>query len=125
MAALKPEAYEQWKQNLIEFELWEEDEVIEEYIKGDYWDFGSQKRGQYLFTNKKVVFVGWTYWSVNYKDIKEVTKCNVGGLIPLIPTGIKLTYFDEKKGKNKKYKMSVLKRKEWIEYLSKKAGLMV
>ncbi len=33
-----------------------------------------------------------------------------------IPTGIKLTVFDEK-NKNKNYKLSLLKRDKWIKYI--------
>ena len=40
-----------------------------------------------------------------------------------MPTGIKLEVFDEEKGKLKKYKMSVLKRDKWVEYIKNKANL--
>ena len=47
-------------------------------------------------------------------------KCFVG---PFIPTGIKLTVFDQQKGKNKKHKLSILGRKQWISYITEKTGV--
>ena len=65
---------------------------------------------------------GLTNFSVPYKNIKELKLCNIGGLIPIIPTGIKVTYTDEN-GKNVKKKCSVMKRKDWLAYLQEKSGI--
>lgn len=56
---------------------------------------------------------------IPYSKIKAMKKCFVG---PFIPTGIKITALDES-GKEKKYKFSVMKRNNWIEYLSGKSGV--
>ena len=104
---------------LKELELLKEGDFIVEMVKGDYYSFG-QNRGSYFFTNEALIFVsgfGVTTAVLPYCNIKEIKKCFVG---PFIPTGIKVTDFDEKKGKNKKHKLSVLGRKKWMEYLSQK-----
>lgn len=122
--SLTKEAQEKWEQTLKEVELLEDGEVIEEYVKGDYWEtLGGQSRGQYIFTNRKVIFVsgfGLKHVAIKYSDIKEIKKCMIS---MFIPTGIKLTAFDEKKGKNVKHKLSVMKRADWINFLSAKSGV--
>ncbi len=81
----------------------------------------------FLFTDEKFIFTGGllgvSNFAVKYSDIKELKLVNVGGLIPIIPTGIKVTCLNPENGKTVKHKCSVMKRKEWMEYLRKKAGL--
>jgi len=124
--ALSKEAYEVWENNLKELNLLEAGEVIEEYVKGDYWEFlGGQTRGQYLFTSQKVIFIsgyGFKQVVIKYSDIKEIKKCMIG---PFIPTGIKLTVFNEEKGKNVKHKFSLMKRNDWMNLLASKSGVSV
>ena len=50
-----------------------------------------------------------------YADIESVQLCNVGGLVQIIPTGIKVTL---KSGKS--YKLSVTKRKEILAFIQEK-----
>ena len=110
------------EKNFIENDLMSQGDHIIENIKGDYWEgfliFQSQTRGAYYFTNERVIFVGGfagSYsWSLSYKDIKKIDKCLIG----LFPFGIKLTYYNEEKCKDKKHKMSVLSRSKWIEFLN-------
>ncbi len=52
----------------------------------------------------------------------QLKLCNVGGLIPIMPTGILVTYTDEN-GKSVKKKCSVLKRKDWLAFLRDKTGI--
>ncbi|MCR5049405.1 MAG: hypothetical protein K6A37_10670 [Saccharofermentans sp.] len=40
---------------------------------------------------------------------------------PFIPTGIRITFYDEKKGKDRKYKMSVMGRAKWLSFLGQNA----
>ena len=56
-----------------------------------------------------------TLFNIRYKDIKEIKKCNVS---LFIPSGIKITVFDEKKNKDKTYKLSILKRDMWIKFIN-------
>ena len=113
------------EKNLIENELIKEGDHIVHKEAGDYWEkllcFYTQVRGYYYCTGDCLVFVGGfggtTNWSVRYSDIKKFEKCTVG---PFIPTGIRITFYDEKKGKDRKYKMSVLGRSKWLEFLGKK-----
>ena len=95
----------------------EEDHIIEH----------TQTRGHFFFTDEKFIFTGGllgvSNFAVKYSDIKELKLVNVGGLIPIIPTGIKVTCLNPENGKTVKHKCSVMKRKEWMEYLRKKAGL--
>lgn len=109
----------EWEKTLKEMDLLKEGDSIVEIVKGDYYSFG-QNRGSYFFTNEALIFVsgfGVTSVVLPYRNVKEIKKCFVG---PFIPTGIKVTVFDEKKGKNKKHKLSLLGRKKWMEYLSQK-----
>lgn len=110
---------EKWEQTLKELELIAADDVIEEHTQGDLWTFMSQTRGNYFFTKEKFIFVGGfglENFSVAYGDISGLKTCNVGGLIPIIPTGIKVSFMNSE-GKLVTKKCSVMKRKEWIAYL--------
>lgn len=119
---LLKEKVDEIEKNLKEGKLIDEDDSIIEVEKGDYWEkflfFNMQTRGFYYFTKKAIVFIGGalgnTQFVVNYKNIKEIKKCNVAFFIP---TAIKLTVYDEKKNKNKKYKLSLLKRDKWINFI--------
>ena len=110
---------QEWEKTLRELNLMGADDVIEEHTQGDLWTFMSQTRGNYFFTKEKFIFVsgfGVETFSVAYGDISGMKTCNVGGLIPIIPTGIKVSFMDEK-GKLVTKKCSVMKRKDWIAYL--------
>ncbi|MDE5777178.1 MAG: hypothetical protein K2I10_01505 [Lachnospiraceae bacterium] len=112
----------EWEKVLREGDLMKEGDSIVESVKGDYYYLG-QNRGTYFFTNEAVIFVsgfGGTSAVLPYKNIKEIKKCFVG---PFIPTGIKVTVFDEEKGKEKKHKLSLLSRQQWMDYLSNKSGV--
>lgn len=104
----------------LPFEL-AEGEVIEKEFASDYWEkvlfMRSQVRGRYYFTNQRVLFVSWGQVKVElpYNKIVAAVTCNVGGLIPVIPTGIKLTMDD-----GKKHVLSVTKRKENLEFIQAK-----
>lgn len=122
--ALTEDAKLKWTETLLELELMGEHDSIEAHTAGDYWEFMSgQKRGNFFFTNEKFIFVsglGFSNFSIDYKNIREIQKTFVG---PFIPTGIKVAAVDPASGKTKKYKCSVMKRKEWMELLSKKSGV--
>ena len=113
----------EWSEALIARELMVADETIIEHTAGDCWEVMSQTRGNIFFTEKAVIFIGGLAGCIAYRfpydKIQEVKKCNVGGLIKLMPTGIKITYENED-GKIKKARLSVLKRKNWIEYINGK-----
>lgn len=114
--------------NFKEAEMIDKDDTLEVTDKGDYWEkfifFHNQIRGYYYYTKKKLIFIGGalgsTQFIIPYEIIKNISKCNVA---IFMPTGIKLEVFDEQKGKLKKYKMSVLKRDKWIEYIKNKTNI--
>ena len=115
------EKLKECEQYLKEGNLLEDNDKLLIVEKGDYWEkilfFNMQSRGYFYFTKKCIIFIGdlgATKFKAPYKSIKDIKKCNVG---LFIPTGIKLTVFDEKKNKNKTYKMSLLKRDKWIKYI--------
>jgi len=122
---LSKEKIEEIEKNLKDNKLMDKDDSVIIVEKGDYWEkvlfFNMQTRGFYYFTNKAIVFIGGalgnTQFKVKYKNIKEIKKCNVAFFIP---TAIKLTVFNEKKNKNKKYKLSLLKRDKWINFIEQK-----
>ena len=124
---LKPDAVAKWEKSLKEAGYMDADDHIIEHTKGDLWTMMSQTRGNYFFTNEKFIFAGGllgaSNFAVKYSDIKEMKFVNVGGLIPIIPTGIMVTCQNPENGKTEKHKCSVMKRKEWREYLRQKAGL--
>lgn len=117
----------EWETSLKDAALIGPIDSIQEHTKGDLWEFTSQISGNYFFTQEKFVFVsggliGKVTFSIPYNKITELKLCNIGGLIPLIPTGIKVTYMDEN-GKVEKKKCSVMKRKQWLAYLQEKTGV--
>ena len=117
------EKFGEWEKVLKEAGLIGEDEVIERHTPGDYWNLTGQSRGNYFFTADKMVFIsglGLESFAIRYADMKEFKKCMIG---MLLPTGIKVTAMDPKKGKLKKYKCSVMKRGQWMDYLYEKTGL--
>lgn len=120
-------AVNKWETSLKEAEYMSADDHIVEHTKGDLWEFMSQTRGNFFFTNEKFIFAGGllgaSNFAVKYSDIKELKLVNVGGLIPIIPTGIMVICQNPENGKTVKHKCSVMKRKEWIEYLRGKARL--
>jgi len=125
---LKPDAVAKWEKSLREAGYMSDDDHIIEHTKGDLWVMMSQTRGNFFFTNEKFIFagglLGTSNFAVRYGDIKELKKVNVGGLIPIIPTGILVTCRNLESGKTEKHKCSVMKRKEWMAYLRGKAGLI-
>lgn len=113
----------EWPQKLREINLLGPQEIIEEHTQGDYWFYTSQARGNFFFTQEKIIFVsGWGFdqIAIPYQNIRSMKKCTVG---LFFPTGIKITAINEK-GKSQVYKISVLNRKYWIEYLTAKTGVI-
>ncbi len=120
--ALTEEKKAKWEETLRELELLTDGETIEDHTAGDLWSWTGQTRGNYFFTKDKLIFVsgfGFENLVIKYNDIKAIKKCFVG---PLIPTGIKVTALNEK-GKEKKHKLSVMKRNNWIQLLETKSGV--
>lgn len=120
---LNEQKKQEWEKTLRELQLMSEEDVIEEHTAGDYWWLTSQTRGNFFFTREKFIFVsgfGLDNFAVKYTDIKEIKKCMISFFIP---TGILVTADDKESGKTKKYKCSVMKRQNWMEYLSKKSGV--
>ena len=121
---MKQEETEQWIETLKILELWQEEDRIEELVRGDYYEFMGQVRGSYIFTAHQMIFVsgmGMTTFSARYKDICAIKKSFVG---PFLPFGVTIAVKNPQSGKEKKYKMSILGRKKWIEYLSSKTGVI-
>ena len=103
------------------------DDVIVENTLGDYYEFMSQVRGNYYFTQERVIFESsWGIEKVNvkYSDIREIRKSFVG---PFLPFGVTITAVNQgnNNDKTKKYKLSLMKRKYWMELLSNKSGIVL
>lgn len=112
-----------WIDAMKNLELWDENDDIEEVVRGDYWTLWTSTRGRYFFTRNKVIFIsGWgaTTFTAPYTDISAIKKSIV---MPFLPFGITLTVKDSKNGKDKKYKMSVNGRNKWIAFLEQKTGV--
>lgn len=118
----KVKELEQW---LVENKLMDTGDYLEDTVKGDYYPiYINQVRGNYYFTNQRIVFYsgmfGTSTFSIKYSDIKAIKKSFIG---PLMPFGITITAFDSGKGKDKKYKLSLQSRKKWLELFSSKSGV--
>lgn len=115
-----------WESKLRESGMIGPIDTIQEHTKGDLWDPG-QISGDFFFTTEKFVYVsggliGRVSFSIPYNKITGLKLCNIG-FIPLLPTGIRVTYTNDN-GKTEKKKCSVLKRKQWLAYLQEKTGVM-
>lgn len=91
--------------------------------KGDCWErflfINLQTRGYYYFTKKSLIFIGGlggTEWAIPYKNIQDIKKYFI---CFFIPTGIKINAYN-KKNKLKKYRLSLLKRNKWIDFIEQK-----
>lgn len=121
---MKQEELKEIENSLKEADLIDNDDSLIITEKGDYWErflfINLQTRGYYYFTKKAIVFIGGlstTKWSIKYKNIKSIKKCNVA---LFIPTSIKITAYDEKKNKDVTHKLSLLKRDKWIKFIEEK-----
>ena len=120
--ALTEKKKNEWIETLREVELLGETETFEEHTQGDYWFLNSQTRGNIFFTADRMIFIsGWGFEKIviHYSDIRAMKKCFIG---LFIPTGIKITALNEN-GKEKNYKLSVMKRNDWINFISQKSGV--
>lgn len=104
------------------FELKENEQLFAGNVTGDCWKMpnqtiGRQVSGKYHFTDKRVAFLatglvgtGSVSWEIEMKDIATVKTCTTP---PFFPFGILITM---KNGD--KYKLSILKRKKYFEWIS-------
>lgn len=123
---LLPQKLEEMEKTLRENNLMNAEDSVEEVEKGDYYpSIFNQVRGYYYFTHEKIIFnSGWGTHSfaVKYSDILSIEKSFVG---PFMPFGVTLTVNE---GENNslakaKYKLSLMSRGKWIDYISKKSGV--
>ncbi len=111
--------------SLKQTNLIDQDDNIIFIEKGDYWEklllFKSQVRGYYYFTRKNIVFIGGlassTTLSIPYKNIVSLKKCSIG---PFLPFGLMVEVYNEKKNKNIKYKLSLMKRDDKINFIQER-----
>ena len=116
-----------WIDTLKELGYLSEDDNLVEHTAGDLWEMIVTKTsGNFFFTEKNLIFIGGMLGGSNtcvpYDKITGITKCNVGGLIPFMPTGIKVTYTNDK-GNQAKMVCSVMKRTDWIEFLNSRCNV--
>lgn len=104
------------------FEVRDDEEVFAKKVGGDWWKMpniigSKQVSGKYYFTDKRIAFLASgligtdkVSWEIEMKDIDDVKKCTTP---PFFPFGILITM---KNGD--KYKLSLLKRKKFFEWIS-------
>lgn len=112
------------KEGLIKMNLMDETDEIEQDVAGDFYRGTKQVRGHYYFTKERVAFVsGWglEFFGFRYVNIREIKKSNISLFMPF---GVTVTVEDNF-GKMRKYKLSLLKRDQWIALLSEKSGVAV
>ncbi len=108
-------------ENVLEnYEYKEEGEIIEAYTKGNWYSFSGPVQGEYIFTDRKLMFRNFygKPFAIYYSDIKEINKCNITFIIPF---GIRVTAYDRNKKKEEKYILSMIKRNDWFTFLTSKA----
>lgn len=83
-----------------EIDLIENEKIIKKF-KGDFWNntflfLYEQQGGEIILTNLRIVFISKVFnikkvtAQIMYQDIENIENCNVGTVIPLNPTGIKI-----------------------------------
>lgn len=116
---------QEWENTLRKLQLLEDSDSIQEQVMANWCKvFMSQTKGNCFFTNEKFIFVsslGFDHFVIRYNDIKEIGKCRVG----VMPMGMYVVAEDTEKAKQKKYKISVMKRDHWLALLSEKAGVNI
>ncbi len=96
--------------------LMDNDDSLITTERGNFWKktifLNSKVRGYYYFTEKRIIFIGGfassTQWSIKYKDIKNIQKNSIFGII---------METEDENGKIIKYKLSLLKRNYWFDYI--------
>ena len=105
------------------FELQDEENIIFT-AKGTNWEktllfMCEQNSGEVIITNQRFVFnvkilmKSYILIEENIENVVDISKCNVGSLIPWNPTGIKIVT-----SKGKIYKISSLRREKIINELN-------
>ncbi|MCI8585192.1 MAG: hypothetical protein HFI92_04705 [Lachnospiraceae bacterium] len=78
--------------------------------------------GVAIFTDRQVIlskgFSG-EYIHIPYDCVKELRKCNQG----FFPIGMAITYENRGSGETVTEKISLMKRKKWMQIVSERAGL--
>ena len=104
------------------FEVAENEQLFAGKVAGDCWkmpkvSINRQVSGRYYFTDKRIAFLASgligtesVSWEIEIKDIDTVKTCTTP---PFFPFGILITM---KNGD--KYKLSILKRNKYYEWIS-------
>ena len=103
------------------FELIDGEQLFASKVSGDCWkmpkvSINRQVSGKYYFTDKRIAFLASgligtesVSWEIDMKDVETVKTCLTP---PFFPFGILVTM---KNGD--KYKLSILKRKKYFEWI--------
>lgn len=119
---------EKQRQNLVDRGLLSRDEKLYGSITINYMEklagrIETWKQGSVaIFTDQQVILTkGFSceYIHIPYSCIKELGKCNQG----FFPIGIVITYENRESGEIVTEKISLGKRKKWLQILSEKTGL--
>lgn len=104
------------------FEIRDGEEMFASKVAGDCWrmpklTISRQISGRYYFTDQRIAFLASgligtesVSWEIEISDIEKVETCTTP---PFFPFGILITM---KNGE--KYKLSILKRKKYYEWIS-------
>lgn len=113
------------EESLREASLMDEDDSLLNLFRGDYYEtflvLRLQTRGYYYITKKSIIFIGGLASSVikviPYQNIKFMKKYR---LFFMLPFGIKIVSYDEKKGKDVTHRLSVNRRNDWYNFIEGK-----
>lgn len=109
---------------LKEQELMAEDDKVINNVSGDRYSWTIGTRGHLYFTERSFIFHGgFDSIAIPYSSIKNIKKCCIGrGAFPFLPIGM-MVYYEDENGKQKKVRISVMKRAIWMQELADKAGI--
>lgn len=108
------------------FEVKDGEQLFKDRVSGDCWkmpnlSLNRQVSGKYYFTDQRIAFLASgiignksVSWEIEMKDIDTVKTCMTP---PFFPFGILITM---KNGD--KYKLSILKRKKYFEWIKEHIG---
>jgi len=108
------------------FEVKDGEQLFKGRVSGDCWkmpnlSLNRQVSGKYYFTDQRIAFLASGFvgtksvsWEIEMKDIDTVRTCMTP---PFFPFGILITM---KNGD--KYKLSILKRKKYFEWVKEHIG---
>ncbi len=111
-----------WLDDLKRYGMYAGEETILAYGYGSYWCEGFWHEGNFVFTDNRICFLGYSRMTIHYKDIVQMKKSKVAFVFPW---GIQITTMNKQTGQQKTYKISFLSRQKRLDLLSEITGIVI